>query len=87
MAAFPKYSALNVTTATGKVIQANPGVLGGVSINKATVGTVTIKDGGTTIATIAATTPGGMYLTGGIAFASLNVSMTTAAEDVTFLIG
>ncbi len=85
MAAFPKYTALNVTTATGLVIKKGPGVLGGVSINKVTVGTVTIKDGGTTIATIAAATPGGMYLQGPASFASLNVSMSTAAEDVTFL--
>lgn len=85
MPAFPKYTALNVTTATGRVIKASPGVLGGVSINKATVGTVTIKDGATTIATIAAATPGGMYLKAPIAFASLNTSMTTAAEDVTFI--
>ncbi len=85
MAAFPKYAALNITTATGRVIKATPGVLGGLSINKATVGTITVKDGATTIATIAAATPGGMYLEGPIAFASLNTSLSTAAEDVTFI--
>ena len=85
MAAFPKYTYLNVTTATGKVVKASQGALAGVSVNKATVGTVTIKDGSNTVATIAASTPGGMYLQGPIEFASLNVSMTTAAEDVTII--
>ena len=85
MAAFPKYTALNITAATGRVIKAGPGVLGGVSINKSTVGTVTIKDGATTLATIAASTPANMLLKAPIAFASLNVSMSTAAEDVTFI--
>ncbi len=85
MAAFPKYTYLNVTTATGLAVKKGPGVLGGVSINKVTVGTVAIKDGGTTIATIAAATPGGMYLACPISFASLNVTMTTAAEDITII--
>ena len=85
MAAFPKYTYLNVTTATGKVIKPIQGALAGVSINKATTGTVTIKDGNTTIATIAASTPSNMLLMGPIEFGSLNVSMTTAAEDVTFV--
>ncbi len=84
MAAFPKYTALNVTAATGKVIKASPGVLSGLSVNKATVGTVAIKFGSVTIATLAASTPGGMYLQGPSAFESLSVSMTTAAEDCTF---
>lgn len=85
MAANPKYTALNVTTATGRVIKATPGVLGAVSVNKTTVGTITINDGSTTIAVIAASMPGGMYLIGPTAFSSLNTSMTTAAENVTFL--
>jgi len=85
MAAFPKYTYLNVTTATGKVVKAGQGALAGVSINKATVGTVTIKDGSNTVATVAASTPAGMILQGPIEFASLNVSMSTAAEDVTFI--
>ena len=85
MAAFPKYTYLNVTAATGKVIKAGQGALAGISINKATVGTVALKDGNTTIATIAATTPGGMYLQGPIEFASLNVSLSTAAEDITII--
>ena len=87
MAAFPKYSAINVTTATGRVIQTTPGVLGAISVNKLTVGTITVSDSGTVIATIAAATPGGMYMVGPTAFGSLTTSMTTAAEDVTFLIG
>ncbi len=85
MAAFPKYSALHVTTATGLAVKAGPGVLGGLSVNKATVGTVTVLDGATTIAVLAASTPGGMYLQGPIAFASLKTSLTTAAEDITFI--
>jgi hypothetical protein len=86
MAAFPKYSAINVTTATGRVLKATPGSLGGISVNKATVGTVTVTDGSTTIAVLASSTPGGMYLQGPIAFSSLSTSMTTAAENVTFII-
>lgn len=85
MAAFPKYTALRVTTATGLAVKAGPGVLGGLSVNKATVGTITVLDGATTIAVLAAATPGGMYLQGPIAFASLKTSLTTAAEDITFI--
>jgi hypothetical protein len=85
MAAFPKYSYAHYTTATGSVIKAGQGALAGLSVNKATVGTVTLKDGATTIAVLAAATPGGMYLQGPIEFASLNVSLTTAAEDITII--
>lgn len=86
MAAFPKYTPIRVTTATGLAVKAVPGVCGGVSVNKATVGTVTVSDGATTIGVLAAATPGGMYLQGPFPFASLKVSMTTAAEDVTFFV-
>ena len=85
MSSFQTYSALNLTAATGKVIKAGPGVLASVSVNKATTGTVAIKDGNTTIATIAASTPANILLNAPIAFGSLNVSMSTAAEDVTFI--
>ena len=85
MSSYQTYSALNVTAATGKVIKAGPGVLATVSVNKATTGTVTIKDGATTLATIAASTAAGNFFEAPISFASLNVSMTTAAEDVTFI--
>jgi hypothetical protein len=85
MAAFPKYTYARYTTATGAVVKAGQGALGGLSVNKATVGTVTVKDGSTTIAVLAAATPGGMYLQGPIEFASLNVSLSTAAEDITVI--
>ncbi len=85
MAALPKYVPFNVTAATGKVIKPGPGVLGSLSVNKVTVGTVAVKSGSVTIATLAAATPAGMYLVGPMAFESLSVTMTTAAEDVTFL--
>ncbi len=85
MSSFQTYAALNVTTATGRVIKSGPGVLAGVSLNKTAVGTVTVLDGATTIGTIAAGELGGMYLVGPTAFASLKTTMTTAAEDVTFI--
>ena len=85
MSSFQTYSALNLTAATGRVIKAGPGVLACISINKATTGTVAVKDGNTTIATVAASTPANILLNAPIAFGSLNVSMSTAAEDVTFI--
>lgn len=86
MASFQTYQPIRVTTATGLAVKAVPGYLKGISVNKATVGTVTVSDGSTTIGVLAAATPGGMYLVGPSSFASLKVSMTTAAEDVTFMV-
>ncbi len=88
MAAFPKYTYAHYTAATGTVVKASVGTLASVNINKALTGTVTVKDGATTIAvfTNGTTAPLGSILFGGgggVQFGSLNVSMTTAAEDVT----
>ena len=88
MAAFPKYTYLHVTGATGLVIKQIPGTLAAVCVNKALVGTVTLKDGGNTIAVLTngTTAPLGSVLfggPGGVQFASLNVSTTTGAEDLT----
>jgi hypothetical protein len=87
MAAFPKYTYLHVTGATGLVVKASQGALAGICVNKALVGTLTVKDGGTTIAVLTngTTAPLGMTLVGPIEFASLNVSTTTGAEDVTVI--
>jgi hypothetical protein len=86
MAVNPIYSYLHVTAATGTVVKASSGALAGVSINKALVGTVTLKDGGTTIAVLTNSSgPIGQTLMGPIAFASLNVSLSTAAEDITII--
>ncbi len=88
MAAFPKYSAIRFTGATGFVFKNNaPGVLGGVNINKPIQGVITISDGGSTVATLASGTgsPIGPQLLGPSAFVSLRVSMTSNSEDVTFL--
>lgn len=88
MAAFPKYSYLHITAATGTVVKPSTGTLAAVTVNKALVGTVTLKDGPTTIAilTNGTTAPLGSILfggAGGIQFANLTVSLTTAAEDIT----
>jgi len=86
MAAFPKYTYLHVTAATGQVVKPGPGMLGSICINKALAGTVTVKDGGNTIAVLTNSSgPIGQTLMGPIAFASLNVSLTTAAEDITIV--
>ncbi len=90
MAANPKYTYAHYTAATGAVVKPNVGTLAGITINKALTGTVTLKDGATTIAimTNGTTAPLGSVLfggAGGIQFGSLNVSMSTAAEDVTIV--
>ncbi len=90
MAAFPKYSYLHLTQATGTVVTSTTGTLAGISVNKALVGTVTVKDGSNTIAilTNGTTAPLGSVLfggAGGIQFSSLNVSLTTGAEDITIV--
>lgn len=87
MAAFPKYTYFHATAATGTVVKPGPGVLGAVCVNKALTGTVTLSDGATTIAVLTngTTAPLGQTLTGPTSFASLRVSMTTAAEDITIL--
>ena len=90
MASFPKYTYTHVTAATGLVIKPTVGTLAGVTVNKALVGTVTIKDGNNTIAVLTngTTAPLGQVMfgsAGGIQFASLNVSLTTAAEDITLV--
>jgi hypothetical protein len=87
MAANPKYTYTHVTTATGQVIKPNVGTLAAVCVNKALSGTVTLKDGNTTIAvfTNGTTAPLGSVLfggAGGIQFGSLNVSLS-AVEDIT----
>ena len=88
MSANIKYNALRITAATGTFIKPNntPGILGSININKPIQGVITIVDGSTTIATLASGTgsPVGPQLIGPYAFASLRVSMTSAAEDVTF---
>ena len=90
MAAFPKYTYAHYTAATGAVVKAGVGTLAAVTVNKALTGTVTLKDGATTIAvfTNGTTAPLGSVLfggAGGVQFASLNVSLTTAAEDITIV--
>lgn len=88
MSASPNYSGLRVTAATGLAIKNSlPGILGGVNVNKALVGTVTIKDGTTTLAVLTngTTAPLGPNLLGPISFGNLTVSLTTAAEDITII--
>lgn len=83
------YNALRITAATGTFIKPKdtPGILGSVNINKPIQGVVTISDGSSVIATLASGSgsPIGPQLLGPTAFASLRVSMTSAAEDITFL--
>lgn len=59
-------------------------VLGGIHINKAMTGTLVIKDGTTTLGTIAASSAAGDYWTvpGGIAFANLVLVSNSASDDV-----
>lgn len=89
MAAFPKYTGIHYTAATGSVVKTAPGTLAGVTVNKALTGTVTLKDGATTIAilTNGTTAPLGFVgfgNAGGIQFGGpLTVSLSTAAEDIT----
>ena len=87
MAAFPKYNYLHVTGATALAVKLTEGTLAAVTVNKALVGTVTLKDGSTTIAVLTNSSgPIGSVLfggAGGIQFASLYVSTTTGAEDIT----
>ena len=90
MAAFPKYTYLHVTAATGLVVKPGVGTLAGVTVNKALVGTVTLKDGSTTIAVLTNGTTAplgfvGFGNAGGVQFGSLTVSLTTAAEDLTLV--
>lgn len=87
MSSLQTYIALRVTTATGQIIKGSPGLLKSVSVNKALTGTVTIKDGSNTIAVLTngTTAPLGVVLTGPIAFQNLTTSLTTAAEDITFV--
>lgn len=91
MAAFPKYSYVHYTAATGATIKSGTGTLAAVVVNKALVGTVTLKDGTTTIAilTNGTTAPLGSVLfggAGGIQFGNnLTVSLSTAAEDITIV--
>lgn len=89
MAAFPKYTYLHVTTATAQVIKSGVGTLAGVTVNKALVGTVTLKDGATTIAVLTngTTAPLGFVgygNAGGVQFTGpLTVTLTTSTEDLT----
>lgn len=90
MAAFPKYTYAHYTAATGSVVKPTVGTLAGITVNKALTGTVTLKDGATTIAVLTngTTAPIGSVLFGGgggVQFGSLNVSLTTAAEDITII--
>lgn len=88
MAANPKYNYFHATAATGTVIKSSVGTLAAITVNKALTGTVTLKDGATTIAVLTngTTAPLGSVIFGaggGVQFASLNVSLSTAAEDIT----
>jgi len=85
MAAFPKYSFLHVTAATSLPVKVGPGTLGGVCVNKALVGTVTIKDGTSTVAVLTngTTAPLGNTLNGPMSFGALNISCSASTEDIT----
>lgn len=87
MAAFPKYTALHQTSGTTNLKKGSPGVLYGVSVNKALTGTVTVSDAGTTlgILTNGTTAPLGMNFAtgaGGMPFQNLSVACS-ATEDIT----
>lgn len=85
----PHYTYFHATAATGAIVKPGTGTLASVAINKALTGTVTLKDGTTTIAVITNSSgPIGTVIygggAGGVQFGTnLNVSMTTAAEDIT----
>lgn len=85
MAGVTKYGYARYTSATGSVIKNGTGTLGAVIVNKALVGTVTLKDGATTIATLTngTTAPLGSVIYNVQFGSNLNISLTTAAEDIT----
>jgi hypothetical protein len=83
MASFQVYTAKRLTSGTTKVKE-GPGVLAGISVNKALSGTVTVSDGATTIAVLTngTTAPLGTTLAVPTAFASLSVALS-GTEDIT----
>lgn len=73
----------NATTTLGQV------KLYALFINKAMTGTVTVQEGSTVLATIAASTAAGTYFNfpGGMSFANLQFVSNNAAEDMSCAIG
>jgi hypothetical protein len=61
-------------------------LLYGISINATLTGTVTIKEGSTSVGAFAATTPPGMYwiLPNGTRFAALNIALSTTDNVTAF---
>lgn len=89
MSANTAYGYTHLTTGTTIINKGKPVMLGGVLINKALTGTVTLTDGGTTVAilTNGTTAPLGSIVmsgNGGISLNSLTVALS-ATEDVTIV--
>jgi hypothetical protein len=81
---FPSESK-RITTAATTVIKATEGILRGITITKILTGTVTIKDGTTTIAILPIGTPVGdiMNTAHGIGIAGALSIVTSAADELT----
>ena len=87
MAVNTVYSYTRVTTGTTIINQGKPVLLGGIWVNKALAGTVTLTDSGTTVAVITngATAPLGSVLpsaNGPVSLTSLTVALS-GTEDIT----
>lgn len=82
------YAPKHITTGT-VTVSAKPGVLGGINVNKALTGTVTVTDGTSTLAVLTngTTAPLGTVMfggpDGGMAFGTNLVVALSATEDIT----
>lgn len=74
----PKQLGASASTTLGSVR------LFGICLNKVTTGTITVKEGSSTVGTIAASTAAGMFFlsTFGISFTNLVITLS-AADDAT----
>jgi len=82
-----KYGYTHLTTGTTIINKGKSVILGGIWVNKALTGTVTLTDNGTTVAVLTngTTAPlGSLPISGngGVSFTSLTVALT-ATEDIT----
>ncbi len=73
----------HITTAATNTIFTGTGQLAYLNVNKATTGTITIADGSTTVAVIAASTPAQSFIFNTVAVGTSLVVTNSATEDIT----